>query len=309
MTCRGHFMAITRHGINRTDHGPLQQCSFEETVDILFRCTWLDPATACLGASSSWPVYTWPAGTVGRRQTLLNARPEVRHLDEKHRRCRAAAFSENDAMQSVSDNIMLGQLAPVGTGAFDLLLDDKALMDAIDVSLMEDAHAAGMTPGALSSCGAPTLQHLCQYLAYLKLAIPPGIGAAECLQLPSCTCVPCHLAVSLKPQPCSVCSADDARHDARADVALCSCVACRHVAILLRCHIHSHGADPAWCAITACHWPGLPEYVCCTDTHSEVHDLCCTGCDVARSEPWLCTLQPIQSAESIQSHESSASHC
>ncbi len=37
MTCRGHFMAITRHGINRTDHGPLQQCSFEETVDILFR--------------------------------------------------------------------------------------------------------------------------------------------------------------------------------------------------------------------------------------------------------------------------------
>lgn len=31
-------MAITRHGINRTDHGPLQQCSFEETVDILFRC-------------------------------------------------------------------------------------------------------------------------------------------------------------------------------------------------------------------------------------------------------------------------------
>ena len=38
MTCRGHFMAITRHGINRTDHGPLQQCSFEETVDVLFRC-------------------------------------------------------------------------------------------------------------------------------------------------------------------------------------------------------------------------------------------------------------------------------
>ncbi len=39
MTCQGHFMAITRHGINRTEHGPLQQCSFEETVDILFRCT------------------------------------------------------------------------------------------------------------------------------------------------------------------------------------------------------------------------------------------------------------------------------
>ncbi len=37
MTARGHFMAITRHGINRTESGPLAQCSFEETVDILFR--------------------------------------------------------------------------------------------------------------------------------------------------------------------------------------------------------------------------------------------------------------------------------
>jgi hypothetical protein len=74
-------------------------------------------------------------------------------------RCRAAAFSENDAMQSVSDNIMLGQLAPVGTGAFDLLLDDKALMDAIDVSLMEDALAAGMTPGAPLAHGPSSLQH------------------------------------------------------------------------------------------------------------------------------------------------------
>ena len=44
MTRNGHFMAITRHGINRTENGPLQQCSFEETVDILFR--W----EACPGA-------------------------------------------------------------------------------------------------------------------------------------------------------------------------------------------------------------------------------------------------------------------
>ena len=37
MTSRGHFMAITRHGINRNESGPLQQASFEETSDILFR--------------------------------------------------------------------------------------------------------------------------------------------------------------------------------------------------------------------------------------------------------------------------------
>ena len=35
MTYRGHLMAITRHGINRTDSGPLLRCSFEETVEIL----------------------------------------------------------------------------------------------------------------------------------------------------------------------------------------------------------------------------------------------------------------------------------
>ncbi len=38
MTSRGHLMAITRHGINRNGNGPLTQCSFEETVDILMRC-------------------------------------------------------------------------------------------------------------------------------------------------------------------------------------------------------------------------------------------------------------------------------
>ena len=38
MTCRGHFMSITRTGINRTEAGALGQASFEETVDILFRC-------------------------------------------------------------------------------------------------------------------------------------------------------------------------------------------------------------------------------------------------------------------------------
>jgi len=35
MTYRGEIMAITRHGINRTDTGPLMKCSFEETVDVL----------------------------------------------------------------------------------------------------------------------------------------------------------------------------------------------------------------------------------------------------------------------------------
>ncbi|KAF6715871.1 DNA-directed RNA polymerase II subunit RPB1 [Oryzias melastigma] len=72
MTCRGHLMAITRHGINRQDTGPLMKCSFEETVDVLME---------------------------------------------------AASHGESDPMKGVSENIMLGQLAPAGTGCFDLLLD------------------------------------------------------------------------------------------------------------------------------------------------------------------------------------------
>jgi DNA-directed RNA polymerase II subunit RPB1 len=32
-------MAITRHGINRQEVGPLMRCSFEETVDILMEAS------------------------------------------------------------------------------------------------------------------------------------------------------------------------------------------------------------------------------------------------------------------------------
>ena len=35
----------------------------------------------------------------------------------------AASHAEIDPMKGVSENIMLGQLAKVGTGCFDLLLD------------------------------------------------------------------------------------------------------------------------------------------------------------------------------------------
>eukprot|EP00434_Breviolum_minutum_P021119 symbB.v1.2.018632.t1/scaffold1441.1/size118624/4 len=74
MTNRGHLMAITRHGVNRTNMGPLMKCSFEETVEIL--------------------------------------------MD-------AAIYNETDQMRSVSENIIFGQLVPIGTGSFDVHMDDK----------------------------------------------------------------------------------------------------------------------------------------------------------------------------------------
>ena len=69
-------MAITRHGINRVETGPLMRCSFEETADILLE---------------------------------------------------AATFAETDNLKGVTENIMLGQLAPLGTGQFDLFLDENML--------------------------------------------------------------------------------------------------------------------------------------------------------------------------------------
>lgn len=42
-------------------------------------------------------------------------------------------FAEKDRMKGVSENIILGQLVPMGTGSFDIMLDDTKLQDAIEV--------------------------------------------------------------------------------------------------------------------------------------------------------------------------------
>ena len=82
MTHRGCLMAITRHGINRLETGPLMRATFEETVEILFE---------------------------------------------------AAAFSMPDRCLGVAENVILGNLCPLGTGAFELFLDSEALQEAVPV--------------------------------------------------------------------------------------------------------------------------------------------------------------------------------
>ncbi|CAN0918886.1 DNA-directed RNA polymerase II subunit RPB1 [Linum grandiflorum] len=107
MTYRGHLMAITRHGINRNDTGPMMRCSFEETVDIL--------------------------------------------LD-------AAVYAESDYLRGVTENIMLGQLAPIGTGGCALYLNEEMLKNAIDVQMPSYSYEGlefGMTPGRSPISGTP----------------------------------------------------------------------------------------------------------------------------------------------------------
>ena len=107
MTFRGHLMAITRHGINRADSGPLLRCSFEETVEILME---------------------------------------------------AAMFARFDELNGVTQNIMLGQLAHIGTGTMDLLLDEQQLKQAVETAPPDQAQRPGTggpgTPMAMTPYGA-----------------------------------------------------------------------------------------------------------------------------------------------------------
>lgn len=48
----------------------------------------------------------------------------------------AAVHAEIDPMKGVSENIIMGQLAKIGTGCFDLLLDHQKCLDGIDVPNM-----------------------------------------------------------------------------------------------------------------------------------------------------------------------------
>ena len=80
MTSQGTLMAITRHGINRTNQGALMRCTFEETVEILME---------------------------------------------------AASMGDMDDCKGVGQNVLLGQMAPMGTGSFELNLDVDMLKDVV----------------------------------------------------------------------------------------------------------------------------------------------------------------------------------
>ena len=64
----------------------------------------------------------------------------------------AAAFAEKDLVRGVSDSIMLGQMAPVGTGSFGLLINEQMLEGAIDLQLQMggDGGFGSMTPGRMT---------------------------------------------------------------------------------------------------------------------------------------------------------------
>jgi DNA-directed RNA polymerase II subunit RPB1 len=68
----------------------------------------------------------------------------------------AAASGELDDCRGISENIMLGQLAPMGTGEFDVFLDEKMLQDVIvDNSRITGGDMLGMAKGPLDGSATP----------------------------------------------------------------------------------------------------------------------------------------------------------
>jgi DNA-directed RNA polymerase II subunit RPB1 len=72
MTYRGHLMAITRHGINRVETGPLMRCSFEETVDILLEAAAFAERDAMRGVSENIMLGQFSNIGTGAFTLLLN---------------------------------------------------------------------------------------------------------------------------------------------------------------------------------------------------------------------------------------------
>ena len=93
ITSRGSLISMTRHGVNRTEKGPLMRASFEQTVDVLKN---------------------------------------------------AAAFAMPDNMNGVTQAVMLGQTAPIGTGYFELLIDEHCLEEVPPT--IEDNFGASLIP-------------------------------------------------------------------------------------------------------------------------------------------------------------------
>jgi DNA-directed RNA polymerase II subunit RPB1 len=116
MTQRGYLMSITRHGINRTECGPLHKASFEETVEMLFE---------------------------------------------------ASGYSEVDYLKGVTENIMLGQLMPIGTGGIDVYIDVEkiknceTIFDPLENPSMQDvpvdSYTAYNMPGTPINIATPRI--------------------------------------------------------------------------------------------------------------------------------------------------------
>ena len=62
----------------------------------------------------------------------------------------AASLAEKDPLKGVSENIILGQLPPIGTGSFKLMLDAEKCKEGMEVPL--NMMGGGMMMGGAGIC-------------------------------------------------------------------------------------------------------------------------------------------------------------
>ena len=80
-------------------------------------------------------------------------------------------FAEHDQMNGVSENIMLGQLAPMGTGSFELWLNEGGLKDAVEVSHPAAACVLTCMTFAMSRCATHWQPFACPLHAVRLLSL------------------------------------------------------------------------------------------------------------------------------------------
>ncbi|ETN84908.1 hypothetical protein NECAME_06632 [Necator americanus] len=87
----------------------------------------------------------------------------------------AAVHAETDPVKGVSENIMLGQLAKAGTGAFDLVLDAEKCKYGIEVSTMMGMYGG---VGQFGAAHSPASSSMSPIQTPWNGGMTPGYGAA-----------------------------------------------------------------------------------------------------------------------------------
>ena len=113
-------------------------------------------------------------------------------------------YAEKDRMKGVSENIILGQLCPLGTGSFDIMLDEAKLADAIEVLLLRYAVRQLSAVHAVNSlaCSWLVVEFLfgiCMHDGCRLCKQGCDFLRPSCLTEPWCLCIHTSFSVSLSP--------------------------------------------------------------------------------------------------------------
>ena len=108
MTCRGTLMAINRHGINRSDAGPLAHASFEEVDAVLFKAALWGKVDAMTGISANIMVGQLPPCGTAVTEVVLD--------EERLAELWPAGATVNTSFDRVASSSTLPRRAARGAG-------------------------------------------------------------------------------------------------------------------------------------------------------------------------------------------------